>query len=307
LLDADAIKSNFNAGRIGREIIVYKSTSSTNDIAAQYANGGEKNDGIVILAEQQTAGRGRRANKWLSQTGKSILCSVLLCDTGIAPNIIPLVSAVAAAEAIDRAAFKNVIARSEATKQSQLPRGLRAHPTRRDCHAALAMTSGIFRDAHKFVHVGSKIKWPNDIFLADRKVAGILIDGIVRAGQKFYVLGIGINCHQTREDFSSELRDTATSIDIQTGGVCDRNKIVAELLTNLERYLAVASDNPAGIIEKWQSRNMLSGRKITVEHNGQRFTGNCIGIEPTEGLIIQLESGAVRTFNAAFTTVVKSF
>ena len=258
MLDADIIKSNLNVERIGREIIIYKSTSSTNDIAGQYANGGEKNDGIVILAEQQTAGRGRRANKWLSQTGKSILCSILIRDNGIAPHIIPLVSAVAAAD-----------------------------------------TVGKYADA--------KIKWPNDIFLAGRKVAGILIDGIVRAGQKFYVIGIGINCHQTREDFIGELRDTATSIDIQIGDVCDRNKIVAELLTNLELYLTVASDNPAGIIEKWQSRNMLLGKKITVEHNGEKFTGNCMGIEPTKGLIIQLECGGIRTFDAAFTTVVKSF
>ena len=260
MLDADAIKSNFNAGRIGREIIVYKSTSSTNDIAAQYANGGEKNDGIVILAEQQTAGRGRRANKWLSQTGKSILCSVLICDNGISSDVIPLVSAVAAAETVG-----------------------------------------------KYAGAEAKIKWPNDIFLADRKVAGILIDGIARAGQKFYVIGIGINCHQTREDFAGELGDTATSIDIQTGGVCDRNKIIAELLANFERYLAAASDESASIIEKWQSRNMLSGKKITIEYNGERFTGNCIGIEPTEGLIIQLECGGIRTFDAAFTTVVKSF
>jgi BirA family biotin operon repressor/biotin-[acetyl-CoA-carboxylase] ligase len=294
LLDADLIKSNFTAGRIGREIIVYKSTSSTNDIAAEYANGGEKNDGFVVLAEQQTAGRGRRANKWLSQTGKSILCSILIRDTGITSNLIPLVSAVAAAEAIDKTI-------------SEKPRGLRAHPTKRDCRAALAMTSGIFRDTPKFVRVESKIKWPNDIFLGGRKVAGILIDGIVRAGQKFYVIGIGINCHQTKEDFCGELKDTATSIDIQSGDVCDRNKIAAELLTNLEHYLNVVSDNPASIIEKWQSRNMLLGKRVTIEHNGEKFTGKCLGIEPTEGLIVQLECGENRMFDAVFTMILKSW
>jgi BirA family biotin operon repressor/biotin-[acetyl-CoA-carboxylase] ligase len=259
LLDADLIKSNLKTVRIGREIIVYKSTSSTNDIAAQYAIGGEKNDGFVVLAEQQTAGRGRRAAKWLSQTGKSILCSILLRDTGISSGIIAIASAVAAAETISK------------------------------CGCA-----------------DSKIKWPNDIFLAGKKVAGILIDGIVRAGQKFYVIGIGINCHQTREDFNGELRDIATSIDIQIGNVCDRNKIAAELLTSLEHYLTAALDNPAGITEKWQNRNMLLGKKIAIEHKGEKFTGNCIGIEPTEGLIVQLECGNIRTFDAAFTTVLKS-
>lgn len=261
MLDVDIIKLNLKTVRIGREIIVYKSTSSTNDIAAQYADGGEKNDGLVVLADQQTAGRGRRASKWLSQTGKSILCSILLRDTGTSPGIIAIVSAVAAAEAISK------------------------------CGCA-----------------DSQIKWPNDIFLAGRKVAGILIDGIVRAGQKFYVIGIGINCHQMREDFIGELQDTATSIDIQIGNACDRNKIAAELLAYLEYYLTVASDNPADIIEKWQSRNMLLGKKITVEHNGEKFTGNCIGIQPTEGLIVQLGCGDnIRTFDAAFTTVLKSW
>jgi BirA family biotin operon repressor/biotin-[acetyl-CoA-carboxylase] ligase len=259
LLNADLIRSKLKTAKIGKEIIIYQSTASTNDIAAQYANGGDRNNGLVVLAEQQTAGRGRRENKWLSQTGKSILCSILIRDTGVVSNIIPLASAVAAAETIS-----------------------------------------------KFDCADVKIKWPNDIFLAGKKVAGILIDGIVRAGQKFYVIGVGINCHQTREDFSGELRDIATSIDIQTGSVCSRNKIVAELLKNIERYLTVASDNPAGVIEKWQSRNMLLGKRIIIENNGEKFTGICMGIEPTEGLVVRLEGGDIRTFNAAFTTVLKN-
>ena len=256
-LDADIIKSN-PAGRIGSQIIVYKSTSSTNDIAAEYAKGGKKNDGLVVFAEQQTAGRGRRANKWLSQSGKSILCSILLCDSAIAPHIITIASAVAVAETFPR------------------------------CGRAEA-----------------KIKWPNDILLNDRKVAGILVEGITKANQKFYVLGIGINCHQKQEDFSDELASTATSIDIQSGVVCDRNQIAKRLLVNFEHYLTAALDNPADIVEKWQSRSMLLGKRITIEHNGEKFIGNCIGIEPTEGLIVQLERGGVRVFDAASTTITK--
>jgi hypothetical protein len=50
---------------------------------------------------------------------------------------------------------------------------------------------------------------------------------------------------------------------------------------------------------------MLLGKRITIGHNGEEFTGNCIGIEPAEGLIIQLERGGVRMFHAASTTIVK--
>jgi len=51
---------------------------------------------------------------------------------------------------------------------------------------------------------------------------------------------------------------------------------------------------------------MLFGKRITVEHNGAQFTGNCIGVEPAEGLIIQLERGGVRMFHAVSTTIVKN-
>ena len=64
-LDPDRIKANLNTKRIGKEILVYKSTSSTNDIAAEYAKNKE-NDGLTIFAEEQTAGKGRTGNVWNS-------------------------------------------------------------------------------------------------------------------------------------------------------------------------------------------------------------------------------------------------
>jgi BirA family biotin operon repressor/biotin-[acetyl-CoA-carboxylase] ligase len=257
-LDADVIKSNLNTARVGKEIIVYKSTTSTNDIAAEYAKGGRKNDGLAVFAEQQTAGRGRRSNKWLSQPGKSILCSVLLCDNGLSPHMLTITSAVAAAEAIGR------------------------------CGRAEA-----------------KIKWPNDILLSDKKAAGILVEGITEANHKFYILGIGINCHQSRNDFSGELSSIATSIDIQSKSLCDRNSIAKRLLVNLDGCLAAALNNPDDIVVKWNSRNMLLSKRSTVEHNGKKFTGNCVGIEPTKGLIVQLERGGIKIFDAASATIIR--
>ena len=258
-LDADFIKANLGTARIGKEIIIYKSTSSTNDIAAEYAKGGKKNDGLVVLAECQTAGRGRRGNAWLSGAGKSILCSILLFEPDIKPDALVLACAVAVGESIGR------------------------------CGKATA-----------------KIKWPNDILLNDKKAAGILVESASVKKQKFFVVGIGINCHQKKEDFPDELAKTATSIDIQSGTVCDRNRIAKRLLVNLDQCLAAELKNPGEIVEKWQDMSILLGRQITVEQDGRQFTGNCIGIEPAEGLIIQLERGGVKIFDAAATTIVKS-
>ncbi|MFA5293634.1 MAG: biotin--[acetyl-CoA-carboxylase] ligase [Phycisphaerae bacterium] len=253
-LDADIIKANLDTSRIGREIIIYKSTSSTNDVASEYAKGGEKNDGLVVFAEHQTSGRGRRGNKWFDGKNKSVLCSILLSNPKIGPDVITLAAAVAVAETIDRCG------KNEA-----------------------------------------KIKWPNDVLVDDKKVAGILIE----KKQKFFIVGIGINCHQQKTDFSKELEDSATSIDVQCGTVCDRNGLARRLMFNFECCLEIAEENCDEIVEKWRNRSMLTGKRITVEHNGRQFTGNCLGVEPSEGLILHLERGGVKMFDAASTTIIK--
>lgn len=253
-LDCDLIKANLDTNRIGKQIIVYKSTASTNDIAREFTKGGEKNDGLVVLAEHQTAGRGRRGNKWFDDKNKSILCSILLFEPKIKPDTMTVTSAVAVAETIG-----------------------------------------------KYGKNDAKIKWPNDILLADKKTAGILIE----KKQKYYIIGIGINCHQQKQDFPDSLAAAATSIDIQCARVCDRNRLVKRLMFNFEHCLELAEKNPDEIVEKWRDRSMLTGKRITVEHNGKQFMGICLGVEPSEGLIIQFERGGVKMFDAASTTIVK--
>ena len=97
LLDPDEIKSNLKTKRIGRKILVYESTSSTNDIAAEYARN-KQNDGLVVFAEEQTAGRGRAASQWLSGRADSILCSIILIENMLNAELLSLTCAVAVAE-----------------------------------------------------------------------------------------------------------------------------------------------------------------------------------------------------------------
>ena len=186
MLDPDKIKENLKTKRIGGKILVYDSTSSTNDIAAEYARN-KQNDGLVIFTEEQTAGRGRVGNKWLSGRADSILCSIVLSTGGsrTAPTeLLSLTCAVAVAETIGR------------------PGRSRA-----------------------------KIKWPNDIMLNGKKVAGILLESrslpiskskIENRNSKIYVVGIGINCHQKKESFPDELQRIATSIDAESHSISDR-------------------------------------------------------------------------------------
>lgn len=250
-LDSDKIRPDTK--RIGQKILVYKSTKSTNDIAAEYAKN-KDNDGLAVFAEQQTEGRGRAGNKWLSGCGDSVLCSVILTDSRINNEILSLTCAVAVAEAVGHQA---------------------------------------------------KIKWPNDIILNGKKVAGILLESKKHAKSSVFVIGIGINCHQQPDSFAPELRKTATSIDIETRTRCDRNIIAKRLLVSIEHWLAAAEKNNKEIIEHWKRLSIQFGHRTEVVYNGKKFAGNCIGIDPEKGLILQLDRGGVRMFDASQTSIVK--
>jgi len=261
LLDPDKIKAHLKTKRIGKKILVYSSTSSTSDIAAEYAKN-KNNDGLVVFAEEQTAGRGRAGSKWHSNRADSILCSIVLADSKINAELLCLTCAVATAEAIGKPA------NSEA-----------------------------------------KIKWPNDILLAGKKVAGILIEKFEIQNSKFkiafsYVIGIGINCHQEKDSFPAEVQSTATSIDMETRTICDRILLAKRFLTSIDSWLEVAEKNSKDVTDRWRELSVQLGHRVTLLYNGREFAGNCIGIDPEKGLILQLDTGGVRFFDAAHTTII---
>jgi len=162
---------------------------------------------------------------------------------------------------------------------------------------AVAVAETIGKDA--------KIKWPNDIVINDRKIAGILLESKTYNSHTVYIVGIGINCHQKEGNFLPELQSKTTSIDIEGQKICDRVSLAKRLLTSMEHWLEVTETNGAEIIEQWRKLSTLLGQRVTLVFNGNEFTGNCIGIDPEKGLVLQLETGGVRMFDAAHTNIVK--
>ncbi len=256
-LDFDKIKANLKTKHIGRKILIYNRTSSTNDIAAEYAKN-KKNHGLAIFAEEQTAGRGRAGTKWHSGRADSILCSIVLTDTKCNADLLTLACAIVVAEAIGKPGS------SEA-----------------------------------------KLKWPNDTILDGKKVAGILVESKTHNNHTAYILGIGINCHQKKDSFPAELQPTATSIDIESHSITDRNSLAKRLLTSIDYWLEVAEKSSERVIDQWRKLSVLLGHRVTLLFDGRKFTGNCIGIDPEKGLILQLDTGGVRMFPAAHTTIAK--
>jgi len=253
LLDPDKIKANLKTHRIGKEVLVFSSTSSTNDIAAEYAKNTD-NDGLAIFAEEQTAGRGRTPSKWLTSRSDSILCSVVLIDCKLNPELLSLTAAVAVTEAIGEPA---------------------------------------------------KIKWPNDIILNGKKVAGILLESKPNKAGNACIIGVGINCHQNKESFPAELQPIATSIDIESSSVCDRISLAKRLLTCLDHWLEIAGQDSDKITAQWCRLSVQLGHRVKLTCSGAEFAGNCIGIDPEKGLTLQLDSGGVRLFPAAHSTIAK--
>ena len=116
MLDPDKITANLKTQRLGKKILVYDSTSSTQTIAAEYARN-KGNDGLVIFAEQQTAGRGRAGNQWHASRSDSILCSVVLTQNNLPAELLSITCAVAVAETVGKPARSH--ARPKAATSTQ--------------------------------------------------------------------------------------------------------------------------------------------------------------------------------------------
>lgn len=262
--DRDEIAHPRRGGLIGSTVQVYDSTSSTNDVAAQLAATGPRSDGAVVLAEEQSAGRGRQGAVWFGARGTSLLASVVhwMTPESDAVAMLTLAAGVAVAEAVGRVA------------------GVR-----------------------------TGIKWPNDIEIGRRKVAGILVErpganGVgagCREGEKSaFIVGVGMNVGPPSEGFPSEIAERATSLEAAAGRSVDRIWVLDAFLAALGRQLA---DLEGGDLERVRDRYMshcdMIGRQVTVKEDSETFCGEITSISPHYALIVRLDGGAYRSFEAS--------
>jgi BirA family transcriptional regulator, biotin operon repressor / biotin---[acetyl-CoA-carboxylase] ligase len=125
--------------------------------------------------------------------------------------------------------------------------------------------------------VQCRIKWPNDVWIEGRKVAGILIEG--RPQEGWAVLGIGVNVRTREEEFPPELREIATSL-----GAGSTEQVLAALLASLDRRLR---DEPAAILDAWRSRDALYGQEVRWNEG----LGKGAGVTEDGALLVETEDG----------------
>ncbi|MBX3475633.1 MAG: biotin--[acetyl-CoA-carboxylase] ligase [Planctomycetes bacterium] len=164
------------------------------------------------------------------------------------------------------------------------------------CMASLALANML----QQFVYLPAEIKWPNDIIIRGRKACGILVEA--RSNQPdTFVLGIGMNVNQLREDFPEDLRALATSLRLERPGNAPLNRVrvIRPLMFYLEKvYELLRKKKWDKLAKAWAEFVPMGGKVVTLEHSGQQFKGTVQRIDPQKGITLKLESGEVKDFSA---------
>jgi BirA family transcriptional regulator, biotin operon repressor / biotin---[acetyl-CoA-carboxylase] ligase len=157
--------------------------------------------------------------------------------------------------------------------------------------ASLALTEAIWAEG-----LPAAIKWPNDVLVDGRKVAGTLVETLDLAGTPPYViLGVGVNMNVDDEALRIALRGEArdaTSLREVAGHEIDRNLFAAALLNRLERWFAIARRQAWGeLLAAWRGRDALRGHRVEVRGRGPAWQGCAQGVDGEGYLEVETDAG----------------
>ena len=227
--------------------------ASTMDRARELAHDSHCRLPAAVIAERQTAGRGRRGAGWWQPAGS--LAVSLVVDEAFAPCPAPLWSLA--------------------------------------CGVALAETVRALEPA-----AAACVRWPNDVEVAGRKLAGILVE-VVAAGR--VIFGIGVNTTGTAAAAPPPLvRRLVTMPDI-VGHPLPRDRLLAAFVPRLRGLLAAIAADPAALVARYGPLCGLVGRSLTLHVGTERHTGRCHGIAVSGGLLLETAAG-LREFVAGSLT-----
>ena len=227
----------------------HQSIDSTQLRAHELARSAARGAGpLLIVAEEQTAGRGRGANRWW--TGRGSLAFSLLLQPG----------------------------------DWQLASD--PQPGR-----SLAVGVAIVDTARALVparHVG--LHWPNDVYVGNKKLAGVLID-VLQGGQ--HVIGVGLNVNNGLSGAPDDVRARATSMVELAGRTFDRTEVLSMLIENLASALRGLTTD-ANFGRRFHDMALQIGEQLTINVGGRKSTGRCLGIDPDGALLLETAMGVER-------------
>ncbi|CAA9571869.1 MAG: hypothetical protein AVDCRST_MAG18-2070 [uncultured Thermomicrobiales bacterium] len=232
--------------RVGRPLWHYESVASTMPLAHDLARDGAP-DGTVILAEEQTAGRGRRGRAWVAPRGGAILCSTI-CRPPLHPDGLFLLVA--------------------------------------------AFGVGLCWGIERATGLRPQIKWPNDLLLDGRKLAGVLCESRLGGdGLAHAVVGFGLNVNLGPDDLPAPTPGALppTSLALALGAAVERRDLLRAILIGIdEAYALIWEGQTETLREEWESRLAGRGERVRVETDGGPRVGEFIGVDADGALLLTI-------------------
>jgi BirA family transcriptional regulator, biotin operon repressor / biotin---[acetyl-CoA-carboxylase] ligase len=231
------------------KIIHLQEVNSTNTYLKEYLRTDKAEEGTVILADQQSKGRGRGQNSWFSEEGMSLTMSILI-----------------------RPSLKS------------------NHHFMLNEFLSLAMV-----DVLAAYGIFSKVKWPNDIYIADKKIAGLLIENVIIGDViSESVLGIGLNVNQQR--FPADLQNP-----VSMAQVMQRSAVLSEVRDKMldciaRRYETLRTGNFNALHSEYSAHLYKRGEAISFTTAGQQMEGTLFNVFQSGELYVRLSNGKLQSY-----------
>lgn len=258
LLRRETVEAYLSAPRADWEVL--ESVDSTNSACRRLALEGAE-DGTVVMADCQTAGRGRRNRSFQSPAGRGLFLSILWRPGCTPDKLLPLtaLSAVAVYRAVERVCGLNL-----------------------------------------------RIKWPNDLVLNGKKLGGILTEMALEGESGLVshaVVGIGLNVHHLPSDFEGQVRDIATSLDMELDGRVCRGKLAAALLEELDYLRGEVLFAPEKWLEPYRAACLNIGQTVQLIRGEARERVEAVAVDGQFGLVVRHENGELETVRSGEVSV----
>ena len=249
------ITKDLKTKTVGKRVYYFEEIDSTQNFAEQIALDGKEN-GTIVIAEKQTAGKGRLDRKWTSPKGGIWFSLIIHPKFDVSTStLVPIAGAVALAKAI-----KNTL------------------------------------------NIDVSVKWPNDITLNGKKVAGMLVDASFQANNIDYlILGIGINFDIDAKKIEKRLSKSANFYGVNSLRKKDDNTppkiLLKEFLVQFEKIsIQLNKGEKAKIVKEWTKKADKIGKKISINTSDGKISGVAQGIDNDGALKLKTSKGMKKIF-----------